>query len=285
MRCKSALKVFIFLILCGVLYCAYVYLADNLTSEGCWWLDHHHVFAAHRIVSKSGFESNTEEIMKDKDDYANSPTISVVQNHYKKRKKFFISKPFHFPQPRFSKSTVDLLHSSWILALQDYLGEVEGKQVSLVTSSIEHTDVLLNWLIAAHLIANPPLHSVLILTLDLELKDLLKKRGFSVLFVNPDWVINPKAQVTRVFSKVHIVRLAVIRLMNNYGFDVVNYDCDAITLKNPQEIFDSHKDTDLIGTFGKGPGYYFKKWGVTLNTGVMLLRANSRIGKLIKHKA
>ena len=196
---------------------------------------------------------------------------------------FAITWPFHFPQPRYSKSTRDLLQSRWVINLQAYLKTVDGKQVSVVTSSIEHTDILFNWLISAHLVAYPPLKNILVLTLDKSLHDLAESHGFSSLYVSPEMVIDPKAEVKRVFSQVHIVRLAVVRLMNHYGFDVVNYDCDAILLKNPQTIFDSHKDADLIGTFGKGPNQLFVRWGVTLNTGVMLLRSSAKLGWFCIH--
>ena len=192
---------------------------------------------------------------------------------------FVVKRPFHFPQPRFSKSTQELLQSKWVVQLQDYLRTVNGKQVSIVTSSIEHTDILFNWLISAYLVADPPLKNILVLTLDKSLHDLAQNHGFESLYVSPEMVIDPKAKITRVFSQVHIVRLAVVRLMNHYGFDIVNYDCDAILLKNPQTIFDSHKDVDLIGTFGKGPSHLFAKWGVTLNTGVMLLRSSAKLGE------
>ena len=193
---------------------------------------------------------------------------------------FKIVWPFHFPQPRYSFSMKELLVSKWVTDLQSFLKTVEGRQISVVTSSIEHTDILFNWLISAHLIADPPLVNILVLTLDESLHDLAQSHGFASLYVSPEMVIDPKVKVTRVFSQVHIVRLAVVRLMNHYGFDVVNYDCDAVLLKNPQTIFDAHKDVDMIGTFGKGPGYLFTKWGVTLNTGVMLLRSNAKLGEL-----
>ena len=192
---------------------------------------------------------------------------------------FPIAWPFHFPQPRYSLSTRQLLQSQWVTNLQTFLRTVQGKQVSVVTSSIEHTDILFNWLISAYLVAKPPLKNVLVLTLDKSLHDLAEDHGFASLYVSPEMVIDPKAQIHRVFSQVHVVRLAVLRLMNHYGYDVVNYDCDAILLKNPQTVFDSHKEADMIGTFGKGPNHLYTKWGVTLNTGVMLLRSNAKLGK------
>ena len=274
MRCKTVVTVLVSVILGALFYhLVYLYFTTSLEKQN-WWMES---VPSEQRSSKGIIQRNNlwQEFDRNGIGHGNSDHSSVKEHN----NPFYISKPFHFPQPRFSKPDDVLLRSHWILSLKECLRDVQGKQVSVVTSSVEHTVVLLNWLIAAQLLASPPIHNILVLTLDKGLKELLQYRGFSSLYVNPDWVIDSKAKVTRVFSQVHIVRMAVIRLINNYGFDLVNYDCDAITLKNPQVIFDSHKETDLIGTFGKGPNYLFKKWGVTLNTGVMLLRANSRIGK------
>ena len=194
---------------------------------------------------------------------------------------FSIREPFHFPLPHYSLPKTTLLRSPWITQLQRFLSGVSGTQVSLVTASIEHLDVLLNWLISAHLVALPPLQNVLVLTLNKAVFNLLSEHNLSALYVHEDMVISPTANVTRRFSQVHVVRLSVLRLINHYGFNVVNYDCDAIVLKNPQTIFDGHGDADIIGTFGKGPGQLYEKWGITLNTGVMLLRSNDKIGGLV----
>ena len=192
--------------------------------------------------------------------------------------RFSAQEPLHFPLPHYSRHRHELLRSVWVAQLQTFLGGVAGSQVSLVTASIEHLDVLLNWLISAHLVATPPLADILVLTLDSSVFDLVSQRNLSALYVHEDMVISPTANVTRRFSQVHVVRLSVLRLMNHYGFTVVNYDCDAIVLRNPQPIFDGHADADIIGTFGKGPGQLYEKWGITLNTGVMVMRSNAKIG-------
>lgn len=229
------------------------------------------------------FKAKIEEINKKKPRIINNgpPSGAMPYYNYSRSGDFKIVWPFHFPQPKYSFRTDQLLQSEWVMNLQDFLKTVDGKQVSVVTSSIEHTDILFNWLISAYLVSQPPLENIMVLTLDKSLHDLAVSHGFASLYVSPEMMIDPRAKITRVFSQVHIVRLAVVRLMNHYGYDVVNYDCDAILLKNPQTIFDSHKDADMIGTFGKGPGHLFNKWGVTLNTGVMLLRSNAKLGTYI----
>lgn len=192
---------------------------------------------------------------------------------------FRIVHPFNFPQPTFSLPAPVLLRSRWVKDLQDYLRSVQGKTISVVTSTVEHTDVLLNWLIAAYVKITEPLQNVMVISMDAELHSILVSRGIASLYVHKDMVVSPLADVPRVFSQVHVVRLAVVRLMNHYGYDVINYDCDAIPLKNPQLIFDEYSNTDLIGTFGKGPGILYEKWGVALNTGVMVMRATPSMGE------
>lgn len=196
---------------------------------------------------------------------------------------FRIREPFNFPQPTFSRPAPVLLRSRWVKDLQDYLRTVpKGTEISVVTSSVEHTDVLLNWLIAAFVKIKDPLQTVMVLSMDSNLHSTLTSRGISSLYVHKNMVVSPKATVPRVFSQVHVVRLAVVRLMNHYGYDVINYDCDAILLRNPQPIFNKYKDTDLIGTFGKGPDVLYRKWGVALNTGVMVMRATENMGKQLR---
>ncbi|KAL5457715.1 hypothetical protein EMCRGX_G035003 [Ephydatia muelleri] len=184
-------------------------------------------------------------------------------------------KSLHFPQPHYSKTDAVLLHSPWTAELRSILRNISGNQISMVTSSAEHQDVLLNWIAAAMLVANPPLENIVVLSLDEVLYNFLRERKIQSLYVSPEMVID--AKIDRVFSQVHIVRLTVLRLINHYGFDVVNYDCDAIVLKNPDPLFEKYKAADMIGTFGKGPSQLFNKWGVTLNTGVLLLRSTTRM--------
>lgn len=202
-----------------------------------------------------------------------------VDGEEPKERDFRIREPFHFPQPTFSRPAPVLLRSRWVKDLQDYLRTIpKGTEISVVTSSVEHTDVLLNWLIAAF-VKIDPLQTVMVISMDSKLHSTLVSRGISSLYVHKNMVVSPKADVPRVFSQVHVVRLAVVRLMNHYGYDVINYDCDAILLRNLQPIFDSYKSTDLIGTFGKGPDVLYRKWGVALNTGVMVMRATENMGK------
>ena len=189
---------------------------------------------------------------------------------------FVIADYFRFPQPKFCLSEKNILRAKWVSNLQAILSSNEGNQLSLVASTKNYTSVLLNWLIAAHLIPVTPLHNILVVTLDIGLHDFLDQHGIKSLFVHPSQVLrNPDMDA---FSQVRHVRLAVLRLINHYGYDVVHYDGDAIPLKNLWPVFDKHKDADIVGALGKSPKTLLKVWGVTLNFGVMLVRSNSRTG-------
>lgn len=115
---------------------------------------------------------------------------------------FSIREPFNFPMPHYSMSKNELLRSPWVMQLQTFLRGITGTQVSMVTASIEHQDVLLNWLISAYLVASPPLQDVLILTLDQSVYDLVAVRNISTLYVSEEMVIQPAANITRRFSQV-----------------------------------------------------------------------------------
>ena len=196
-----------------------------------------------------------------------------------RNREFKIVEPFNFPQPAFSKPTTELLGSGWVTELQEFLRTAHGNTISVVTSTVEHTDVLLNWLIAAYTRIDTPLQDVMVISMDAILHNLLVARNLPSLYVHKDMVVSPMADVPRAFSQVLVVRLAVIRLMNHYGYTVINYDCDAVPLKNLQPVFDVYNDIDLIGGFGNSPTLLYKKWGVTFNAGMMVMRATPNMGK------
>ena len=81
-------------------------------------------------------------------------------------------------------------------------------------------------------------------------------------------------------SKVWMARFAVIHLLNHWGYDVQQFDNDAIILRNPKPLYDKYPDTEIISAraklpfeLGRGP------WGLTVGMGAVLLRSTGRMGK------
>ena len=206
-----------------------------------------------------------------------APELQPSSNH----NNFSVNLYLSMPLPQFTQPTI--LKSEWVQLLKEYLGTLKSKQLSIVTATQEHEVVLLNWLISALVVADPPLENILVLSLSESLANLLQSKGIPVILVEPSTVIRDTARnlIRTAFSEVHIVRLSFFRLINHWGFDVVMYDGDAIILKNPQPLFDSYPGVELIGSAGKGPDKVFNYWGRTICTGVLLMRASNEMGELL----
>ena len=194
------------------------------------------------------------------------------------QKQFSINPPFTFPQPAFSKSSEDILGSPWVMELQNYLKFAKGKKISLITSTMEHIDLLVNWLVAAYLKVEPPLENVLVVSLDYKLHSIFYRRNISSLYVDSNMVTKSQSLQNHSFTKVLIMRLAVFRLLNHYGYDVSNYDSDAVPLRNLSPLFDKYQNVDIFGGIGKYPDDLYTKWGATFNAGVMHIRSNANTG-------
>lgn len=185
------------------------------------------------------------------------------------------------PLPRYSLPVPTVLQSQWVKKLQLYLSSRKDREpISIVTATIEHEAVLLNWLISANLVADPPLKNVLVLALSAEIDELLQNKDISVIYVSSSTILNTrgKREIRTAFSRVHVVRLTVFRLLSHWGVDAVMYDADAIVLKNPQPLFDAYLTMDIVGSAGRGPAPLLPSWGRTLCTGFMLMRGGVKMG-------
>ncbi len=77
-----------------------------------------------------------------------------------------------------------------------------------------------------------------------------------------------------------------MRLLNYWGYDVANFDSDAILLKNPLPLFysEEYASSDVIGTFGGSlSGALHNKWGVVVCMVVIFLRSTKQTKQLWNH--
>ena len=167
--------------------------------------------------------------------------------------RFVIRTGFLFPQPRAVKAVPEMAQAEWMKELQLTLSGFNSTQVTMVTSNQAYRDVLLNWLLSAIVNAKISLESILVIAMDRPVHSLLKEKGLHSVLVTPEALLTPLVQGKGVFNQVMMTRLSIIRLLNYWGYDVNNYDTDAILLRNPQPVFESHSESDIIGTFGKFP--------------------------------
>ena len=194
---------------------------------------------------------------------------------------------FNLPVPFATLLQGQLLQVKWIQELRDYLNTVtpDSGPVTIVSSDYSYREILLNWLISALVRVDRPLSNVLVLSLDSSLHALLQGKGFACIHVPPDQllrsvVINRLALTGHVaFTQVHILRLTVMRLVNHWGYDVANYDTDAIILKNPEPLYyKQYQDSDFIGSYGHSPLDIKQEWGIAICIGAMMIRSSNNTG-------
>ena len=154
-----------------------------------------------------------------------------------------------------------------------------GKQVVPVFVNWKFVEPFLNWMISAKVIINHPLQNVVVFALDQQLHKLVLDRKIAVSFLVKPWSILLPNLLISPREQFWVVRATMFRLLNFWGYDVLNFDSDALVLKNPQAIFDEHPDSDVVASVGGYPMELNKLWGITLCMGVVLLRSTPRIGK------
>ena len=177
-----------------------------------------------------------------------------------------------------------LMNLAWVKELWIFLNtKVDSSQpVAITASNYEYQSSLLNWLV--HALVQLEVKNVLILSMDRDMHDLLQAKDISSLYV-------PHQDLSRVqenswntgLLRVEVARLVVMRLLNSWGYDVLNYDNDAFILKNPQELFDLYPDSHVIGSESFMPTQLHAKWGVTLCMGTVLIRASPETGTISPH--
>ena len=172
-----------------------------------------------------------------------------------------------------------IMQFRWVPKLRSFLTTVDRRfPIAIVGSNSNYTDTLLNWLIASVVKLKDPIKNILVLSLDSSLRNLLQMRHIDFLYVLPSTLANIKRSKRQAVKQVEVVRLTVMRILNHWGFDVVNYDSDAVILRNPQPIYDRYPRSDVIGSAGTFPKWIYIKWGVTVCMGVVLIRATNRTG-------
>ena len=169
----------------------------------------------------------------------------------------------------------EILEAQWVTELWTYLSHLDNKYVSLCIGDSAYMESVVNWLIAALVVVQPPLENVLVISLDVELHELLHEHGIDSVYVNKSTII---IYPTRNDS-IWITRLLLFRLISHWGYTLATYDSDAIPLKNPQLLFTMFGDSDLVGSQGIHPKPLHEKWkSPTLCMGVVLFRASARTG-------
>ena len=182
-----------------------------------------------------------------------------------------------------SVTSKTLMNLPWVKDLWTFVNlKVDStKPVVITCSNHEFHSTLINWLVHTLVrLGNHSVQNVLILSMDRETHTLLQSKNISSLFLSQEDLILtiPSNNKYPGLFQVMLSRLIAMRLINSWGFDVINYDSDAFILKNPQELFDLYPHSHVIGSEAFSPKRLHAKWGVTLCMGVILLRASPETG-------
>ena len=197
---------------------------------------------------------------------------------------FTVRKGFTFPHPQVFIQTQKILSAKWVSKLKDYLRSIQpARSLALTVATKGFIPNLLNWLIAVHSLVQPPLDPVLVLGFDKEVHTLLAARKIPCIHVPYSSVLK-KGHYQKGVSAIWMTRFAVIRLLNHWGYDVLQLDNDAVPLKNPHLLFDAYSEYDLVGARGILPFELGRQtWGFTLCMGAALLRGTERMGETWKN--
>ena len=220
---------------------------------------------------------------EDKNDLHSSYLMQYQPHH------FVIRDGFTLPFSNLMLPIQLLIRQKWMADLRDYLYEINpngSSPINIVSSDFKYKDVLLNWLVSATIKTQPPLRHVLVLSIDQPLHTLLIKHGIHSVYIDPQTLIRPntlkllKSSLRRAFKIVMMMRMVVMRLMNHWGYDVANYDIDAIILRNPTQLYyTKFNNSDLVGSKGRFPEEIKATLGLTMCAGVFMIKSTSNTGK------
>lgn len=183
----------------------------------------------------------------------------------------------NLPHPTAFLPVDEVFRATWVTDLRLFLKSCRTNTVTLTAASQDYAPNLLNWLIAALTTVEPPLQNVLVLSFDANLTLLLTSKGISSIHVPYSSVVVDPDRMG--IGRVWMTRLAVLRLINYFGFNVYQFDTDAIVLRNPQPIFDLYKSSSVVSARAMLPFELGKgRWGFTASMGVILFRNSLHTG-------
>ena len=194
---------------------------------------------------------------------------------------FNIKPPFSFPEPNVIKPVEEVVHMRWLLELVDILADRTSKRIYLLTCDMKHYGSLLNWLVAAYVNTEIELRDILVISSDKTLYKILKSRKISTIYVEMRDLIRHYSihYWTRhgATSDVVITKMAIVRLILHFGFDVVVFDVDAIPLRDPHALFSSFHGSDIISAHALEDHAQSYKWSLCF--GFVLFKSTPRVGK------
>ena len=220
--------------------------------------------------------------------FTNNDGVVVQKPSIPKNHEANPSIPADMPFPEDIKSREELQKSECVSKLYNFtlsLDKSVSPHVNMVFGDSQHTNVILNWIIAAMLRLEPPLHNVMVISLDHLLCDTLtaKKLPLTCIVVSVECIFVSSMHIGSQlgWEKRMMVRHPVLRLINYWGYDVATYDSDAVLLRNPQPLYDERPHVSILAAVTNWPPEQAREWGFVMSAGVLVLRSSPSIGKWV----
>ena len=170
------------------------------------------------------------------------------------------------------------MDTKWVCDLYREVKRLKGRQVTLLVCNKEYLGTLVNWLAQSILHAFQPVDSILIISFDSFTHRVLYSKGFHSVCILPSDVANSK-NPRNVFAHIWLTRLTVIRLLNYWNYSVLEFDTDAIMMRNIQPLLDEFNTSDIIASPGHMPVDLLQKWSApTMCMGMIFIKSSPATG-------
>ncbi len=212
----------------------------------------------------------------------NLEQVHSVANVQPEHTGYVLKQGFTLPHPFSYKSVREIVKQRWYKDLQTKVNLQPKTFVYLVSSNSAYMEVLLNWLISAVTQARVQLEKILVISYDERVSTVLSERQIPTIYVPFNEILSEDLILKAPeFTKVMMSRLAIFRLLNHWGADVVNLDTDAILLRDPEPLFNSYSDSEVVGMQGRFPPELIREWGTTICAGTVLIKSSPKTGIII----
>ena len=139
---------------------------------------------------------------------------------------------------------------------------------------------MINWLAHSVLYALHPINRILIIAFDSLTYHVLHSKGFHTVYILPEDVADSSTKEGN--ARVWVTRMTILRLLNYWNYSVLEFDGDAIIMRNIQPLLNKFVNSDIIASGGRSPVDLYRKWNVsTLCMGVILFKCSPAIGTLV----
>jgi len=205
-----------------------------------------------------------------------------VTSNGRKFKKSNITSGLIFPYSSLTFPPNKMLKSQWAVDFKAKLDAAKpDKLVILLIIKYDNFPSLINWLAHARSHTESLLEKVIVVSLDEQSHYTLLRKGIFSAFVPVGEVIKSLSS-SKAYAEM-ITRFTLLRILNYWGYDVLQMDSNVIFMKDIQPILDHFNDTDLVASTLEdncAPTDAYKTWKFCVSLGFLLIKDTFNTGTL-----